>query len=271
MLPTLDAACASSLYSLKFASEELLAHRVDAMLAGGMSRPDCQYTQMGFAQLQALSRRGRCAPLSAQADGLVVGEGAGVFVLKRLSDALAAKDHIYGVIAGIGLSNDRGANLLAPHSDGQLRAMHAAYEQAGWKPSDVDLIECHATGTPVGDGVEISSLHQLWMNESARPRQCVIGGVKSNVGHLLTGAGAAGLMKVLLALKHQTFPPTANFEQPAASLASPDSPFRILSQSEAAHHDVARELMYQRHPLGRLVPAELRSTHLDLAALTHMC
>ena len=230
---TLDAACASSLYSLKFAAEELLSHRADAMLAGGMSRPDCQYTQMGFSQLKALSRRGCCAPLSAEADGLVVGEGAGVFVLKRLTDAIAANDHIYGVIAGIGLSNDRGANLLAPHSDGQLRAMRAAYQQAGWNPSQVDLIECHATGTPVGDAVEISSLHQLWEGETARPRQCVIGGVKSNVGHLLTGAGAAGLMKVLLALKHQTLPPTANFTRPAEKLADVDSPFRVLRQAEA--------------------------------------
>jgi acyl transferase domain-containing protein len=89
---------------------------------------------MGFAQLKALSRRGRCAPLSAAADGLVVGEGAGVFVLKRLSDAIAVGDRIYGIIAGIGLSNDRGANLLAPHSEGQLRAMRQAYDEAGWRP-----------------------------------------------------------------------------------------------------------------------------------------
>lgn len=229
---TLDAACASSLYALKFACEELLANRADAMLAGGMSRPDCQYTQMGFAQLKALSKQGRCAPLSAAADGLVVGEGAGVFVLKRLSDALSAGDQIYAVIAGIGLSNDRGANLLAPHSEGQLRAMRSAYREAGWRPSDVDLIECHATGTPVGDAVEISSLHQLWEHESSRPGQCVIGGVKSNVGHLLTGAGAAGLMKVLLSIKHQTLPPTANYVSPAESLARPGSPFRVLAQAE---------------------------------------
>ncbi len=229
---TLDAACASSLYALKFACEELRDHRADAMLAGGMSRPDCQYTQMGFAQLKALSRGSRCAPLSSSADGLVVGEGAGVFVLKRLNDAIAARDRIYGVIAGIGLSNDRGANLLAPHSEGQLRAMRAAYQEAGWRPSDVDLIECHATGTPVGDGVEIASLHQLWQDESSRSGQCVIGGVKSNVGHLLTGAGAAGLMKVLMAIQHQTLPPTANFTTPAAPLSDPKSPFRVLGQSE---------------------------------------
>lgn len=239
---TLDAACASSLYALKFACDELLAHRADAMLAGGMSRPDCQYTQMGFAQLQALSKRGRCAPLSAAADGLVVGEGAGLFVLKRLSDAMLAGDSIYAVIAGIGLSNDRGANLLAPHSEGQLRAMRSAYQQAGWRPSDVDLIECHATGTPVGDAVEIDSLHQLWQEESSRPGQCVIGGVKSNVGHLLTGAGAAGLMKVLYAFKHQTLPPTANYESPATGLTRPDSPFRVIGQAEP----------WPRRPSGRL-------------------
>ncbi len=239
---TLDAACASSLYALKFACEELLAHRADGMLAGGMSRPDCQYTQMGFAQLKALSRRGRCAPLSAAADGLVVGEGAGVFVLKRLTDAIKSGDHIYGVIAGIGLSNDRGANLLAPHSEGQLRAMRSAYQQAGWQPSDVDLIECHATGTPVGDSVEIDSLHQLWEREQAVPGQCVIGGVKSNVGHLLTGAGAAGLMKVLLAIRHQTLPPTANYEKPATTLAKAGSPFRVLRQAEVWEQRVEKSV-----------------------------
>ena len=239
---SLDAACASSLYALKFACEELLAHRADGMLAGGMSRPDCQYTQMGFAQLKALSRRGRCAPLSAAADGLVVGEGAGVFVLKRLTDAIKSGDHIYGVIAGIGLSNDRGANLLAPHSEGQLRAMRSAYQQAGWQPSDVDLIECHATGTPVGDSVEIDSLHQLWEREQAVPGQCVIGGVKSNVGHLLTGAGAAGLMKVLLAIRHQTLPPTANYEKPATTLAKAGSPFRVLRQAEVWEQRVEKSV-----------------------------
>ena len=227
---TLDAACASSLYAMKFACDELRSRRADAVLAGGMSRPDCQYTQMGFAQLKALSQGSRCAPLSSTADGLVVGEGAGIFVLKRLEDAVAHQDHIYGVIAGIGLSNDRGANLLAPHSEGQLRAMRAAYLEAGWSPSDIDLIECHATGTPVGDSVEIASLHQLWANEPSTPGQCIIGGVKSNVGHLLTGAGAAGLMKVLLAFKHKMLPPTANQREPHPSLTGA-SPFRVLAEA----------------------------------------
>ena len=237
---TLDAACASSLYAIKFACDELRSHRADAVLAGGMSRPDCQYTQMGFAQLKALSQGSRCAPLSSAADGLVVGEGAGLFVLKRLEDAVAQDDHIYGVIAGIGLSNDRGANLLAPHSEGQLRAMRAAYLEAGWRPTDIDLIECHATGTPVGDGVEIASLHQLWANEPSTPGQCIIGGVKSNVGHLLTGAGAAGLMKVLMAFKHKTLPPTANQHEPHPSLTG-TSPFRVLAEARPWPERVTKE------------------------------
>src|SRR5262249_18301377 len=159
---------------------------------------------MGFSQLRALSPSGRASPFDARGDGLVVGEGAGVFVLKRLDDARRDGDRIYAVIAGAGLSNDVGGGLLAPSSDGQLRAMRAAYRAASWRPEDVDLIECHATGTPVGDAVEFASLRALWGEAGWRAGQCVIGSVKSTTGHLLTAAGAAGLVKVLLALRDDT-------------------------------------------------------------------
>ncbi len=229
---TLDAACASSLYALKLAVEELRAGRADAMLAGGVSRPDCLYTQMGFSQLRALSPSGRCSPFDARADGLVVGEGAGVFLLKRLQDARRDGDRILGVITGIGLSNDVDGNLLAPSSEGQLRAMHAAYREAGWTPADVDLIECHATGTPVGDSVEFQSLKTLWGAKGWRPGQCVIGSVKSTVGHLLTAAGAAGVAKVLSAFQAGILPPTANFATPATGVDFETSPFRILHRGQ---------------------------------------
>ncbi len=205
------------------------------MLAGGVSRPDCLYTQMGFSQLRALSPSGRCSPFDARADGLVVGEGAGAFLLKRLEDALRDGDRILGVIAGIGLSNDVGGNLLAPSSDGQLRAMHAAYREAGWDPAEVNLIECHATGTPVGDSVEFQSLKALWDSTKWRPGQCVIGSVKSTVGHLLTAAGAAGVAKVLSAFQAQMLPPTANFTTPAPGLDLKASAFRILNRPELWH------------------------------------
>lgn len=228
---TLDAACASSLYAIKLAVDELQAGRADAMLAGGLSRPDPLYTQMGFSQLRALSPTGTCSPFDAKGNGLVVGEGAGVVLLKRLDDALKAGDRIYGVIRGIGLSNDVGGSLLAPLSEGQLRAMRSAYQQAGWSPQSVDLIECHATGTAVGDAIEFGSLNTLWEGADSRPGQCVIGSVKGNIGHLLTAAGSAALIKVLLAMKAQSLPPTANFSAPPGNIPLQGSPFAVLSQA----------------------------------------
>jgi len=228
---TLDAACASSLYALKLGADELLAGRLDAVLAGGMSRTDAYYTQAGFSQLRALSPTGTCSPFDAQGNGLVVGEGAGLFLLKRLDDALRDGDRIHGLLCGFGLSNDVGGSLLVPRSEGQLRAMRPAYAASGWKPSDVDLIECHATGTPTGDAVKLGSLCELWEDEEARAGSCVIGSVKSNVGHLLTGAGAAGLMKVLLAMREGVLPPTANFHGAAKTSGLAESPFEVLSAS----------------------------------------
>ena len=224
---TLDAACASSLYAIKLACDELRAGRADAMLAGGVSRPDCLYTQMGFTQLLALSKTGRCAPFDVSADGLVVGEGAGIVVLKRLADALVAGDRIYGVIRGIGLSNDIGGSLIAPDSEGQLRAMREAYRAAGWRPDDVDLIECHGTGTPAGDAVELASLHELWRGLNGEPAACPIGSVKSQIGHLLTAAGAAGFIKTLLAMREETLPPSIHFHRAGASAALDGGPFRV--------------------------------------------
>ncbi|NJD90017.1 MAG: acyltransferase domain-containing protein, partial [Geobacter sp.] len=227
----LDAACASSLYAIKLACDELLAGRADAMLSGGVSRPDPLYTQMGFSQLRALSKRGICSPFDAEGDGLVVGEGCGIFLLKRTEDAIAHGDRIYGIIRGAGLANDVGGSLLAPMSEGQLRAMRAAYLQAGWQPEDVDLIECHATGTPVGDATEVASLKELW-HGAGSAASCVIGSVKSNIGHLLTAAGAAALTKVLLAMRAGTLPPTAGFRSPQPGMELDKSPFKVLSEPE---------------------------------------
>jgi acyl transferase domain-containing protein/3-hydroxymyristoyl/3-hydroxydecanoyl-(acyl carrier protein) dehydratase len=229
---TLDAACASSLYAVKLACDELLAGRCDLMLAGGVNRSDCLYTQMGFAQLRALSPSGRCSPFDSAADGLMVGEGAGVFVLKRFEDAVRNGDPILAVIRGWGLSNDTTGNLLAPAKEGQLRAMREAYRRAGWRPTDVDLIECHATGTAVGDAIEFDSLRELWGDSDWETGECVIGSVKSTVGHLLTGAGAASLTKVILAIQHRTLPPQANFATPSSALPFAQSPFRVLTRSE---------------------------------------
>lgn len=229
---TIDAACASSLYALKMACIELLTHRADAMISGGVARPDSLYTQMGFSQLRALSPDGICSPFDKKWNGLVIGEGAGMVVLKRLEDAVNSGDQIYGIIREIGLSNDMDGNLLAPSFEGQLRAMLPPYKLLGLEPSDIDIIECHATGTPVGDSIEVESLKKLWQDCNFQKGQCVIGSIKSNIGHLLTAAGAAGLIKILLAMRNKTYPPTANFSSPALELNLPESPFRVLTSAE---------------------------------------
>ncbi len=229
---TLDAACASSLYAVKFACDELYSLRADAVLTGGVSRPECFYTQVGFSQLRALSPSGRCAPFDETADGLVVGEGVGMLVLKRLDDALRDGDNIHALIHGIGLSNDIRGNLLAPDSEGQVRAMRSAYRSAGWSPFDIDLIECHGAGTPVGDTTELKSLKTLWDGNDRPYGRCRIGSVKSMIGHLLTGAAAAGMIKTILALKHKILPPSLNFNKASKKSPLNKSPFRVQTEAE---------------------------------------
>ena len=209
---SLDAACASSIYAIRFACDQLNSGRSDLMLSGGVCAPDSLFTQLGFTQLQALSQSGKLCPLDHRADGLLVGEGAVVFALKRLNDAKRDGDKIYGVIRGIGVSNDKRGALMAPNSDGQLSAMRSAYRSAGWKASDVSYIECHATGTKVGDKVELDSLQRLWADEE-KGLGCVLGAGKANFGHLLTAAGALGLARVLVSFNKGMLPPTANFER----------------------------------------------------------
>lgn len=223
-----DAACASSLYALALAVRRLRRREADAMLAGGISRPDCLYTQMGFCQLRALSTLGQPRPFGAGADGMLVGEGGAIFLLKRLSDAMRDGDFIHGLIHAVGLANDRQGNLLAPASEGQLRAMRAAYAEAGWRPEEVDFIECHATGTPVGDQVELNSLLALHA-ESGRTEPIALGSLKANLGHTLTAAGAAGLLKMLLALRRKELPPQPEF---GAWTAEVSRRFRTLGEAE---------------------------------------
>jgi acyl transferase domain-containing protein/3-hydroxymyristoyl/3-hydroxydecanoyl-(acyl carrier protein) dehydratase len=208
---TLDAACASSLYAIKLACEHLSLKKADLMVAGGVSRPDPLYTQVGFTQLKALSPTGCCAPFDKNANGLVVGEGAGILVLKRLDDAIACGDTIHAVITGTGASNDLEGNLVGPASEGQIRAMEAAYNQAGWTPADIQYMECHGSGTPVGDQVEALSIKTLLDRYGCPDKPLSIGSIKSMIGHLLTAAGAAGFIKTVLAMEKGCLPPSLNF------------------------------------------------------------
>ena len=193
-----DAACASSLYAIKLACDGLHDGRVDIALAGGVNHADDLFLHLGFTALGALSPTGQSRPFHRRADGLVPAQGAAVVVLKRLDDAVAARDRILGVIRGVGLSNDgRSRGLLVPSEEGQVRAMRTAYAQSGLVPSDISLVECHATGTAVGDATELRSLRTVFEGASDVP----VGSLKSNLGHLITASGAAALIKVLCAIR----------------------------------------------------------------------
>lgn len=201
----LDAACASSLYAVKLACDMLHEDRADMVLAGAINRADDLFIHIGFTALDALSPTGQSRPFQAEADGLVPAEGAGFVALCRYEDAIAEKLPIYGVIRGVGLANDgRGRSLLAPSSSGQVRSMRAAFEGSGLTPKDIGFVECHATGTPVGDATELRSLAEVYGSSRKLP----IGSVKSNFGHPITAAGIAGLTKVLSSFARDQLPPT---------------------------------------------------------------
>ncbi len=197
------------------------------MVAGAVNRTDDLFIHIGFCALKAMSRTGRSRPFAADADGLVPAEGAAFVVLKRLDDAVANGDEILGVIRGVGLSNDGNAGgFLSPAQAGQVTAMKAAYAMSGLKPSDISLLECHATGTPVGDSTEIRTSAQVFDGNEDLP----IGSLKSNLGHLITVAGVAGLLKVLGALRTGTRPPSRPVERPLDAIDG--TPLRILQEPE---------------------------------------
>ena len=201
----LDAACASSLYAIKLACDRLQQGEVEMMLAGAVNHVENLFLHVGFASLGALSHSGRSLPFQQEADGLVPSEGAVVLALSRLDRALAEGWPVLGVIRGIGLANDGAAgSLLSPDSKGQVRALRQAYAQAGVAPSQVSLLECHATGTRVGDSAELETLGRVF----GLGHPLALGSLKANLGHLISVAGGAGLLKLLAAFERRSLPPT---------------------------------------------------------------
>lgn len=204
-----DAACASSLAAVQLAIRELQAGTSDVALAMGADTVQTPFAYMAFSKTFALSRAGRCRPFDAAADGIVLSEGIGVVVLKRLADAERDGDRVLAVIRGVGSSSDgRDKGLTAPNAAGQTRALERAYRQAGLSPARVGLIEAHGTGTVVGDRTEAQSLGNFLRASQAEPDSCAMGSVKSLIGHSKCAAGLAGLIKTTLALHHKVLPPT---------------------------------------------------------------
>jgi acyl transferase domain-containing protein len=219
----LDAACASSLYALKLACDRLHDGELDLVYAGGANRADSLFLHLGFTALQALSPSGQSRPFHRDADGLLPAEGAGLVALKRLSDAIRDGNRIFGVIRGIGLSNDGRQNgFLAPALEGQVAAMRAAFEQSGLEPRDIGYLECHATGTARGDAIELESIAKAY--GAARP---VIGSLKANLGHSITASGIASALKMLSAFEAGELPPSPPVDAPLSAIA--EHGFKLLN------------------------------------------
>jgi acyl transferase domain-containing protein len=226
-----DAACASSLAAVDIAVNELALGRSDLVVTGGVDTLNDILMFMCFAQTGALSLSGDCRPFSDEADGTMLGEGVGMVALKRLSDAEEAGDSIYAVIRGIGSSSDgRGNSIYAPLPAGQALAMRRAYECAGFSADTVELVEAHGTATKAGDVAEFESMRTVFEDAGAARQSCAIGSVKAQIGHTKAAAGAAGLIKTVLALHHRVLPPTIKVRAPNPSLKIEDSPFYLNTE-----------------------------------------
>ncbi|AJT42061.1 type I polyketide synthase [Psychromicrobium lacuslunae] len=229
---TVDGACASSLLAVDHAVQELESGRCDLVLAGGVHHAHDVTLWSVFTQLRALSVAQQSRPFDAESDGILIGEGTGVLAFKRLEDAVRDGDRVYATIRGSGVASDgRTSSLMNPDPGGQSRAVRSAWQQAGIDPAgaaSVGLIEAHGTGTPAGDASELTTLAEVFGAADPVGPKPVIGSVKSMIGHAMPAAGAAGLIKAVLAVYHGVLPPTLGISQPHPGLAT--TRFAPLSQ-----------------------------------------
>ncbi|HEY2158552.1 MAG TPA: beta-ketoacyl synthase N-terminal-like domain-containing protein, partial [Isosphaeraceae bacterium] len=234
---TVDAACGSSLAAASLAVRELETGAADMVILGGADTVQNPLSYLAFSKTHAFSPRGRCRPFDASADGIVISEGVGVVVLKRLADAERDGDRIYAVIKGMGSSSDgRAKGLTAPNEDGQARALERAYEKSGVDPGTLGYVEAHGTGTAVGDVVEVNALAGALRKAGAAPASCAVGSVKSMIGHTKCAAGIAGLINASLALYHRTLPPTIGVERINAKADLADGPLRVSTKARPWFH-----------------------------------
>lgn len=230
---SVQTACSTSLVAVHLACQSLLGHECDLALAGGVTvrlpaRVGYLYEKRGVQ-----SPDGHCRPFDAAAQGTVFGSGAGAVVLKRLADALADGDIVDAVIRGSAVNNDGSlkAGFTAPSEDGQADVVAEALAVAGVEPETIGYIEAHGTATPIGDPIEVAALARAYRARAGAARisaaSCALGAVKSNIGHMESAAGVAGLIKTVLALKHQEIPPTLHFAQPNPAIDFAATPFYV--------------------------------------------
>lgn len=228
----IQTACSTSLVAVHEARKSLLAGECDLALAGGVTIELPQGRGYVFKENEILSPDGHCHAFDHRAKGTVFGSGAGVVVLRRLTDALKDGDHIQAVIKGSAINNDGAdkAGYLAPSVNGQSTAILRALQEADVDASTIDYVECHGTGTYLGDPIEIAALTDAFRKDTNEKGYCRVGSVKTNIGHLDTAAGVVSLIKSSLAIKHGQIPASLGFEKPNPSIDFDNSPFRVNAQ-----------------------------------------
>lgn len=227
-----DAACASSMAAVDIACQELKSHRANLVVAGAVDLHNDLIDYLKFSSVGALSNDGSCKSFSEDANGIALGEGVGVLILKRLEDAIQDRDKIYSVIRGIGASSDgKNLGLTAPRKHGQKMAYERAYKEANINPVRVGLIEAHGTGTVVGDKVELESLSEFFQVAGSYNKSISLGSVKTQIGHTKCAAGLASIIKTSLALYHGVKPATQNLEAPNKAYQENHSPFEFQQQA----------------------------------------
>ncbi|WP_206410118.1 beta-ketoacyl synthase N-terminal-like domain-containing protein, partial [Lysobacter enzymogenes] len=225
---SVDTACSSSLVAIANACDSLNAGHSELALAGGVYVMGGPSMHIMTSQAGMLSADGRCYSFDQRANGFVPGEGVGVLLLKRLEDAQRDGDRIDAVIEGWGVNQDGRSNgITAPNEDAQTRLLQSVYRRFGIDPGGIGLIEAHGTGTKLGDPIEVAALKAAFAPFTQRAGYCALGSVKSNIGHCLTAAGAAGAIKLALALRHRQLPPSANFRQRNEHIRLDGSPFFV--------------------------------------------
>jgi non-ribosomal peptide synthase protein (TIGR01720 family) len=226
---TVQTACSTSLVAVHLACQSLLGGECDMALAGGVTIAVPQKAGYLYQEGGILSPDGHCRAFDARAGGTVPGSGAGIVVLKRLEDAIADGDPIHAVIKGSAINNDgfMKVGYTAPGVDGQAEVIAEAMAVAGVEPETISYVEAHGTGTNLGDPIEIEALTRAFRDSGDKKGFCAIGAVKSNIGHLDTAAGVAGLIKTVLSLKHKQIPPSLHYEQPNPRIDFESSPFYV--------------------------------------------
>ncbi|MGN0023022.1 MAG: beta-ketoacyl synthase N-terminal-like domain-containing protein, partial [Elusimicrobiaceae bacterium] len=236
---SIDAACASSIAALDQAVNGLRMGNYDMALCGGVDQMMSPAAYIKFCKIGALSADGSFA-FDARANGFVMAEGAGMVVLKRLSDAERDGDKIYGVIRAIGASSDgKGKGITAPNPKGQKLAIENTFKQLDYTPGEVGLMEAHGTATKVGDATELAALDEVF-KPYAPAGSIGLGSIKSQIGHAKAAAGIASVIKVMLALHNKVLPPSINFETPNPIVDWASTPFKVITQARPWNTDKIR-------------------------------